>query len=422
MRTRNTVIIVVLSCAAFLLGCAALYWFLSSLLAGQPFWRHRAEAPAQLKEPRVTVGKEFLSQSKFIELGVLEFVKGIGTINDVAVGEFDSHPGLDVVVAGHDGAIVYDRNGTRQNRVLFQFPTEKVKVGPVTSEKTVSRLGQVQVVDLEDDGISEYLARGSLDGAGVFDHQGKVLWYYGKYSKEKMSISDLTVGDLDGDHIAEFVASWRGIEVFDQSGKRKSQVQEEFSDAQIEVVDTDGDGTNEIVSCGESLKIRDSAGRVIKSAAVPVYLGNFCLSKMPGRKQPLILGVQDGSLWLIDFNGQVVARFDAPLSTLYETVRQGARSELRGTSVYKSKGIWVKLAKDQPEYLAVITEFAGLDRSVLDVYTPEGNLVYQEVLPEDCFSIAALPLEEQSGVQEFLVGGERTVWKYRSGKSQSTGP
>ena len=421
MRTRNTVIIVVLSCAAFLLGCAALYWFVLSVLTGQLLRRHGAETPAQLKEPRVTAGKEFLSQSKFIELGVLESVKGIGAINDVAVIEFGSQPGFEVVIAGHAGAIDYDRNGTRQNRMLFQFPTEKVKVGPLTSEKTLTRLGQVQVVDLEGDGISEYLARGSLDGAAVFDHQGRVLWSYGKYSKEKMSISDLTVGDLDGDHVAEFVASWHGIEVFDQSGRRKSQVQEQYSDAQIEVVDTDGDGKNEIVSCGESLKIRDSTGRVIKSVGVPVYLGNFCLNKMPGREQPVILGVQDGSLWLIDFNGKVIAQFEAPLSTFYEKVRQASRTELRGTSVYKSKGIWVKLAKDQPEYLAVITEFAGIDRSVLDVYTPAGNLVYQEVLPEDCLSIAALPLEDQGGVQEFLVGGERTVWKYHSGKSQSTG-
>jgi hypothetical protein len=403
------------------MGCAALYWFLLSLLTGQLLGRHRVETPAQLKQPRITAGKEFLSQSRFIELGVLESVKGIGVINDVAVVESDSHPDLEVVIAGHAGAIVYDRNGTRQNRMLFQFPTEKVKVGPLTSEKTLSRLGQVQVVDLEGDGITEYLARGSLDGAAVFDHQGRMLWHYGKYSKEKMSISDLTVGDLDGDHVAEFVASWHGIEVFDQSGRRKSQVQEVYSDAQIEVVDADGDGKNEIVSCGESLKIRDSTGRVIKSVGVPVYLGNFCISEMPGRKQPVILGVQDGRLWLIDFNGQVVAQFDAPLSTFYQTVHQGSRSELRGTSVFKSKGIWVKLAKDQPEYLVVITEFAGIDRSVLDVFTPGGKLAYQEVLPEDCLSIALLPPEDQSGVEEFLVGGERTVWRYRSGKSQSTG-
>jgi hypothetical protein len=167
--------------------------------------------------------------------------------------------------------------------------------------------------------------------------------------------------------------------------------------------------------------IRPAGNVALSATTFVVYLGNFCLSKMPGRKQPVILGVQDGSLWLIDFNGQVVARFDAPLSTFYKTVHQASRSVLSGTSVYKAKGIWVKLAEDQPEYLAVITEFAGIDRSVLDVYTPTGKLVYQEVLPEDCLSIALLPPEAQSGVAEFLVGGERTVWKYRAGKSLGTG-
>jgi hypothetical protein len=263
-------------------------------------------------------------------------------------------------------------------------------------------------------GVCEYLARGGLDGGAVFDHQGRLLWTYGKYTKEKMAINDLTVGDLDGDGIAEFVVSWNGIEVFDKSGRRRSQVTEEYGESQIEVVDTDGDGKNEIISVAGTLKIKDATGRVIKDLQVPAYFGDFSLSKMPGRKQPVILGMQDGSLFLIDFEGNTVAQFNAPLSRFDDTVwRMPGGEEMRGTSVYKSKGAWIKLATDRAEYLAVITEFAALDRSVFDVFTPSGELVYQEVLPENCLSIAILPPANPSGLPELLVGGQRSVWRYR---------
>lgn len=413
MHTRKIIIIVVISCAGLLAVCAVFVWFFYSLVTGTLFGYQRPQTPAQLKEARIVVGKDFLSRSVFVETTPLERIKGIGNLSNVAVGEFDSHPGLDVVVAGHAGALVFDRNGTRRARVLFQFRTSNEKIGPFTTPKVDDSLGDVQVIDIEGDGACEYLARGGLDGAGVFDHQGKLLWTYGKYTKEKTYIDNLTIGDLDGDGVAEFVVSWNGIEVFDKSGKRKSQLAEEYGASQIEVVDTNGDGQNEIISVGGTLKIRDSAGRVIKDITIPVYLGTFDLCNMPGKKEPVVLGEQDGSLWLIDFKGNTVAQFNAPLSEFDDTVEQTPAGEFRGTSVYRSKGVWIKLANDRPEYLAVINEFAAIDRSVLDVFTPAGELVYQEVLPEECSSIAILPPADSSGVQELLVAGEQTVWRYR---------
>jgi hypothetical protein len=118
-------------------------------------------------------------------------------------------------------------------------------------------MGDRQVVDLEGDGVCEYVARGSIDGAAVFDHQGALLWTYGQYTKENTGIDNLTIGDLDGDGVAEFVVSWDGIEVFDKSGNRRSQVKEEYGDSQIEVVDTDGDGKNELFR----LSPRSKSGR-----------------------------------------------------------------------------------------------------------------------------------------------------------------
>jgi hypothetical protein len=330
----------------------------------------------------------------------------------VAAGEFDSHHGLDVIVTTAGGALIFDRDGVEHGRTIFQLPKLKEKVGPVSVEKEQRMLGDVRVVDLENDGISEYVTRGGLDGAAVFDHGGRLLWTYGKYTGEKLSIRDLTVGDLDGDGIAEFIVSWDGIEVFDKSGKRRSKAAEEFSPNQIEIVDTDGDDKKEIVSLGGEMKIRDASGQVIKEVQIPTYVGTFSLCNLPGTNSPAFLTSEDSSLKFIDFNGTVISQFHSPLSEFPETVHRLPNGEqYRGTDVYKATGVWVTFAIDR-QYLAVIKEFAAIDRAVLDVFTSSGELVYQEVMPESCESIAVLP-SAGSGASEFLVSGAKTVWRYR---------
>jgi len=414
MRTRNIVLITVGGCAGLVLATVGSLWLLYSLLTARRSRYEPPPPPAKLKEARVVIGQGFLSRTVFFETGLFKPNKDIGDISDVRVGEFDSHPGLDVVVAADYGAIVFDRDGVNQGLTIFRFPTVNENLGPFTSEHTDRLMGQRLVVDLEGDGVCEYIANGSTEGAAVFDHQGKLLWTYGKFTKERTSIDNLTIGDLDGDGVAELVVSWNGIEVFDKSGKRKSQVTEEYGDDQIEVVDTDWDGKNEIVSLTNTLKIRNAAGQVTKEVDMPGYFGHFDLCNMPGTQEPVMLTVYESQLLLIDFKGDTVAKFKAPLSEFDDTVYKAPDgSESRGTSVYKSRGLWIKLANDRPEYLAVINEFAAIDRSVLDVYTPTGQLVYQEVLPEQCQSIAVLPPADASGVQELLVGGANTVWRYR---------
>src|SRR5438045_382794 len=119
MRTRNIIIIVVISCAVIFLAVAATVWLIYSVTTGRIFGYEPPQTPAQLKEARIVVGKDFLTRSEFVRTGLLENIKGIGHISDVAVGEFDSHPNLDVVVAGHEGALVLDRNGARESQTLF---------------------------------------------------------------------------------------------------------------------------------------------------------------------------------------------------------------------------------------------------------------------------------------------------------------
>lgn len=65
MRARTTIIIVVVSCFVVIAaGVASFGWFGYSLYTGRLFGYEPPPMPAQLKEPRVVVGKGLLSSDR----------------------------------------------------------------------------------------------------------------------------------------------------------------------------------------------------------------------------------------------------------------------------------------------------------------------------------------------------------------------
>ena len=81
------------------------------------------------------------------------------------------------------------------------------------------------------------------------------------------------------------------------------------------------------------------------------------------------------------------------------------------SSLGTARGTSVKLLADAPAYFAVVVEFENWRRSVLYVYSPKQELVYQEVSDERCSSISAIAIA-QSTKEKLLVGGEGRVWEY----------
>lgn len=412
----------IISCVV-LVAIALTGWVMYSLVA-RLFPHRLPETPAELRQPRIVIGAEFISRNQFVTTNqggiVLDAVDGIGSIEDIAIGELDPHPGIDIAIAGRYGAMIVDRNGAKQSQVRYEFEVEEKKIGIFPTQRMRMILGDMQVIDIEGDGTCEYLARGSLDGAAVFSHKGKRLWSYGAFTDEKTSIDDLTAGDINGDGVSEFIAGWNGLELFDRHGSKGWAQPWERSLHQIEVVDVDGDRKNEIIhSSGSSLIVRDGQGQFVKEIEMPFYLSRFHLCAMPGQdERSHILAVADDHVWLVDFEGQVFEKFAAPLSSFSRPHKVSnddpGEIGLTETSVYKAKGVWVRLKEVQPPFLAVVTEFAAIDRSVLYIYSTEGKLVYQEVLPEECSSIAVLSQEDGRRVQELLIGGSETVWRYNA--------
>jgi len=83
-------------------------------------------------------------------------------------------------------------------------------------------------------------------------------------------------------------------------------------------------------------------------------------------------------------------------------------------TTYKAEGTWVKFSDAAPEYLAILANFVGIDRSLLYVYGPQGKLVYHEILPAECKAIAGLPMKKEDGkpAQALLIGCGQNVWRY----------
>lgn len=430
VKRRLVVFSVLFGCAVVLLAGVVVYKFVVA-----PFFVGR-EPPPELRETKIIIGADFLTKSEFHHasksspwgdlLNPDKLKNRLDSIGDVATGQLDGKPGLDIGLVGRFGVTLLDTKGAVKERIDYQFEKETITLGPFKSERQRDSFRTMRLVDVEGDGVFEVLGCDGLDGAVLFNHQGQVLFSRGQYKEGEASIQGVAAGDVDGDGALEFVASWgyepwTGVELFDRYGNSRWRREEEFMTGQLEVVDVNGDGQAEIVQeDGLRLRIRNAQGEVINQVGMPVYLWHLSLCARPdGQGPPQNLAVREGSLWLIDLDGKAFSKFSAPLSEIkLEKPREMA---MPGTSdplvfdteqVYRAKGVWVRLKNDQPKYLAVVANFSVLDRSLFYVYDERGELVYHEILPEQCKAVVTLPPEDEGGSEAVLVSGGKTIWRY----------
>jgi hypothetical protein len=394
------------------------------------------EVPTELREPRVITGAGLLVKSEFYQSGKGSWWRNLqdpdklksrlDSIQDLAVGQLDGQGDLDVGLAGQFGLTLLDRQGKVTKRIDYRFEKGK-SFGPFTTERVKDSFLDMRLHDVEGDGVCEVLGSGGLDGMALFDHQGNVVFSRGEYGgKGKPSIQEVGAGDVDGDGVKEFIVSWgydpwKGVELLDRYGNSRWRHQEEFMPGEVVVVDVNGDGKAELVEeDGGEMKIRDTQGQITDVVEVPVYLSHISLCSQPNNQgPPQNLAVREGSVWLIDLDGKNYKKYDAPLSLIQlEKPRVvGApglpdQMTFNTEEVYRAKGVWAELEKNRPKYLAVIANFAAIDRSLFYLYDAQGKLIYQEILPEECNAIAILPPENSSGREEVLVSGQKTVWRY----------
>jgi hypothetical protein len=237
--------------------------------------------------------------------------------------------------------------------------------------------------------------------AAFIDHDGKYLW---KYSKKKRYTDYTAVGDLNGDGKLEFAIGFNGgdgIHLLDEAGN-KVWGKPDGNVWHVEMVDTDNDGHLKIVhsNAAGSITIRDKNGDIISKNTPTQHLTHFSIVNWPDIKSnKRIMLAEDKTIWLLDFNGKTIAKYDAP----------------NCHNLGDARGTLVRLLKNQAEYFAVTVEYKLWNRTILYVYDSESELVYQENLPDRCSSIAAM--HNDSNTESLLVGCTNYVLKFDVSKT-----
>jgi hypothetical protein len=373
-----------------LIGASLLLWLIVIGLGvlGYRFTRPALEGalatmkpPAELATPRVVTGADWLTKTSALSESGLGSVTAIVLLGGLA-GTRDS-----LVAAGTEGAVVLDLGWAPRRRVTFEGCAAHVDVIPPASSRPL-----------------RFLNRGSWScSASLLDQDGRALWRYGGRGSGG-GVDDAVAGDIAGDGNLGVVVGFNGaggVHRLDALGK-KLWSQSDGNVWHVELVDLDGRGRPFIVHSNASgqLTIRDGGGHVVRRERYPVYLSHFSLARWPGRDGPIhLLEVSDNALWVLDFRGNLGIQLGAPLAS--RTLRP--------------RGAPVRLGAGQPEYFAVVGAWGVWRRSVLWVYTRSGALRYQEVLPEACAAIAAMP-DAESGADALLLGCEGKIWRYTLAK------
>jgi len=367
--------------AAVLIGCGGLLLlivlglFTAYRLFVAPAAAGRTKMPSGLKMASVLTGADFLTKDVFYTN------PSLGTVTDIALGQLDLAPGVEIGIAGTRGAAFLDKKGNLKSSVSF-----------------ASSADRVSMVEVDGDHTCEFMNRGawSVD-ASLMDHRGRTLWTYGGGP----GVDDMCAGDVDGDGRLEFVVGFNGgggVHLLDDRGNRRWN-RPDGNVWHIETADTNGDGRLEIVhsNAAGQMTIRDSQSSVLSRAKPAAYFSDFSLCRWPTKSsRQYALSAEDDSVWLYDFQGKTAARFDAP----------------QAGTLGNAFGISAKLKPKDPEYLAVLVEFENWNRSIIYLYDGNGSLVYQEILPEVCGSIAAMP-SGKPGIDTILVGGDGRILQYK---------
>ena len=452
-KTRNILLIagVIVTIFAGLLAYAGYrtYSFFSAVTAEK-------EIPGQIKEPGVLKGAGFLTKSEIFKLPKEGFLTTLGKgtqANDEKERQkiIQSNTarsiysfadlrifGEEIVAAGEFGAYVFDLKGNLKREILFEPTAETITIAGFEQEVYRTNLDNLKIVALEKNRFG-FASHGSVDGFTLYDENGNRIWNYGK---EKVDLSGVwqdekqreanyeksthvlaaTVGDLDGDGVAEYVVARKsdGIRAFDRGGSEKWFEQADFPSGRLVLLDTDGDGKNELLEIGNNSKIRQGeTGKIIREIKGANAGDAFFFTEGQDKKKSLAFcDITDNKLVCKDEAGKSAPTATAPLSDVPNekprklSVPGGPDLTFESESIYDPQIVRVRLRKDRPEYLAVVGAFIGIPRANFYLYDDQGALVYHELLPENAETIAVLPAVDAG--EQILIGGKDTIWRFAS--------
>lgn len=337
--------------------------------------------PKELLHGRVVIEKKHYQKTIFLQ------ATGSNLIQELHKGNFDNSSEEEFLVVGSNGAYLFTLDG----KVKFKTNYEQYN------------LYDVRATDIDNNGTYEFYSR-ALWGEPpvvVLDQKGNLIWQY-KTGKEFPHLPFPVVIDIDGDNIKELIIPTANPYVFDTKGalKKKSSFTLILGE-DPEVGDFDGDKVDDFLFYSQSNNefiIQKVTGEVILETKP--QLANFTRSTTMWRDSSLahILLVGSEKMQIINSKGEIVSTLNTPYTSYSYRTPTGTPLLLDENN--KSYG-----------YVSLIGGRGGWHRTVLYINSSSGELLYQEVIEEDCSSI--LTLNDMKGKEEsFLVGCRNLVWLY----------
>jgi hypothetical protein len=237
-----------------------------------------------------------------------------------------------------------------------------------------THMGSV-LVDIDRDGTSETLRLGGgFSDVVLIDSSGVEVWRKPGGWSGDFTANGMAYADLDRDGEDEFYVAGRdGLYCFDARGVERWKVGDGIH-WHVAVYDPSDVEHARIVSYvtrhrkRTTLEFRDARGLLLHQALSPSMSAGFELLQWPSGPDRLrILARSASSVMLLDHLGRMVWK------------RRFARG--LGMSGSRLSGTLVRFCDCHPPYLAVLFGTrAGWNRSLLCVFTLDGELKYQEVL------------------------------------------
>lgn len=320
------------------------------------------------------------------------YKSNIGKVRTIQVGNQNSSLSNKIFILSQNKCFVFNGKTYELERTI-KFKKE-VGIRP-------------EVLKIGKDGKPEFMLRGGGFGdVGIANTYGELIWKYNPTGTSPSMVS----GDLDRDGTLEFyVADYDGLHRLDSSGEEQWRTND-FWEWDVQIYQEEGANESQIITRGDDGKIRfrNNHGKIMKDIAPPERI--YDIETVQWRNKIYLLAKdEDRCIILLGFNGKVILKycyeqkwfFNLPFGNHFYILT------VRGTPV--------KFHVDEEPYLAVITDFASyVSRTMLNIFLPSGELVYQELLKS---TTGLNVIQNPDGTESLLVGdGTENVWLYTLNK------
>jgi hypothetical protein len=336
----------------------------------------------QKNELCVKVGEQFLTKHLYYKG---QFPGGVMNIQLFNIDSADSDRGI----------IIFGRG----NYIILDLKTKKLKKA-ITFKKWIS--SRPEAVNItKDDSLQIMLRGGGFGEVGLVDTYGDFIW---KYKHIDGASPHMTAGDLDKDgQLYFYVADLDGLCKLDYSGKQIWRSDKMFWERDIQIYNPAPPQTPLIFTRGDDGNIRfwNKAGRLVKEVTPEIKIYGLEILSWPDKNHVLTNTINE--IIVMGLDGRTVLRYKLGKNFFdfyYEM------------KILDIRGVPVRFEPQNKPHLAVITDFSfPKNRAMLSIFSPEGELVYQEML----YSTRGINvIDNPDGSESLLVGdGAETVWIYQ---------